>query len=242
MARRCPGGLTRRGLLWLLLAVTALSGCARARLQFLAAPAAPESAVTDAGISLALRLNSWAGFPGDLADYYTPLEVRISSQRTQDVEIRLRDFTLLDENRTQYPAIPPAEVAQSLFGLTPGPAWRPTRYTRSGAASLLAGSGPWWPGRFWSPLQSPPFWSPYGYPFPPYADPFAYRTSASRAAYDVLALALREGRLLPGAHLEGFLYFRVATRTAALLTLSWNPTRTDGAPLAAFSIPLRVVR
>ncbi len=242
MAGRSRGKPERAALSCLALAAALLSGCATPRLQFQATPEAPEVKLAEAGISLTIRLNSWAGSPGSLAAYYTPLEVQISSQREDDVEIRLRDFALVDEDRNQYPAIPAAEVAQSLFGLAPEPAGRPDRFTRSEARRLVAGAGPWWAGSAWSPRFPSPPWYPYESPLYPWDDPFAYPAYAARTAYDVVSLALREGRLLPGARLEGFLYFRLATRSASLLTLSWKPTRSDGTPLAAFVAPLRVAR
>jgi hypothetical protein len=58
----------------------------------------------------------------------------------------------------------------------------------------------------------------------------------------VLILGLREGRLLPSASIQGFLYLQYATARGNLLTVSWTPRFAGGAPLQTLSAQFRIVR
>ena len=100
-------------------------------------------------------------------------------------------------------------------------------------------AGPWYPvlaailGPVLRSLRigwySDPYYSyPYGWP----------RLSAQ----NVLTLGLREGRLLPGASIQGFLYLQHATARGNLLTVSWTPRLAGGTPLATLSAQFRIVR
>jgi hypothetical protein len=58
----------------------------------------------------------------------------------------------------------------------------------------------------------------------------------------VLRLGLREGRLLAGASVEGFVFLQHATAQGAFLTVSWTPRLAAGTPLATLSAKFRIVR
>ena len=58
----------------------------------------------------------------------------------------------------------------------------------------------------------------------------------------MLTLALREGRLLAGASVEGFLFLQHATGRGAFLTVSWTPRPANGGPFTALSARFRIVR
>ncbi|MGC4123003.1 MAG: hypothetical protein QM765_52220 [Myxococcales bacterium] len=71
--------------------------------------------------------------------------------------------------------------------------------------------------------------TPFGYqaPFSPFG-----RTGISRDAGDIVTPALREGRLLPNTHAEGFVYFRANHGARRLeLRLSARNERQDGKSL-----------
>jgi hypothetical protein len=191
--------------------------------------------MTDAGVHFTVFPNTWSAYPLDLWRYYTPVEVKIENTRNEEVPIRYEDFVALDDGQQQYRAVQPAEVARAVFGLSnlSPPLSRPR-------PDLLA--GPWYPyGRgYWGgPFYRPygPWWyyDPYYYPYYPYAWP-------GSGARDVLALGLREGRLLPGANVQGFLFFQQATARGTALTLTWTPRSDTGPPLASFSAPFGIVR
>jgi hypothetical protein len=100
-------------------------------------------------------------------------------------------------------------------------------------------AGPWYPywPRFWSP-----YYGPYGsgwYSDPYYSYPYRW---PQLSAQNVLILGLREGRLLPGASIQGFLYLQHATARGNLLTVSWTPRFAGGAPLQTLSAQFRIVR
>ncbi|MEK6718829.1 MAG: hypothetical protein AABZ16_15200 [candidate division NC10 bacterium] len=219
-----------------------LAGCAAPRLEVTAAPSQPSVTLTDAGIHLTILPNTWRGYPSDLGRSYTPVEVRIENDRTDEIQVRYGDFLAVDEARNQYRAVPPAEVARALYGgrrRSGDTGWALLRRPPA-ATPLLAFHDPWWPYPYWSYRSWPPFFSPY-YPYP-FPDPdYPYRRPRA-PAYDILTLGLREGRVLPGARVEGFLYLQQATQKGTFLTLSWTPVSPSGKPLATLSSQFRIVR
>ncbi len=79
--------------------------------------------------------------------------------------------------------------------------------------------------------------TPYG--SGPAVSPFG-TMSISRNAVDIVIPALREGRLLPNTHAEGFVYFRADASARRLeLRLSARNERTGGQPLE-ISVPFTV--
>jgi len=219
-------------ILWGAALMAILTACAGPRLEVAAAPSQPSVTLADAGIRLVILPNTWKGHPSDLGQYYTPVEVRIENDRSDEIQVRYGDFLAVDEAQNQYRAVAPAEVARALFGGR-RPARPPVRTVH----------GPWWPSPFWPyrpwspwyPYYSPYYPSPYYDPYYPYARPRA-------TGYDILTLGLREGRILPGARVQGFLYLQQATQKGTLLTLSWTPVTADGKPLATLSTEFRIVR
>ena len=230
-----------RATLAVLLAILALTGCAGPRLEVAAAPSQASVTLTDAEIQLTLRPNTWNGYPSDLARHYTPVQVQIENNRTDEVRLRYSDFLAVDDARNQYQAVPPAEVARALFGA----GWRYRGLLADSGRQLpphpllFAESGSWWPYGYW-PYRP---WYPYHDPFLP--DPF-YSDSPSwwyrRTGYDILTQGLRDGRVLPGARVQGFLYLQLATQEGSLLTLTWTPVSADGKPLTTLSTQFRIVR
>jgi hypothetical protein len=223
-----------------LLGLIALTACAGPRLEVATAPSQPSVTLSDASIHMTLLPNTWSGYPSDLNRSYTPVEIKIQNDRTEEILLRYADFLAIDEASNQYQAVPPGEVAQALFGsrLPRGdPGWG---YAGRGPARgwLLAWHGPWWPGPW--PYG---FWYPYSSHYDP--DPFFYEYPyrwPRALAYDILTLGVREGRILPGARVEGCRFLQQATQKGNLLTLSWTPASADGKPLATLSSQFRIVR
>jgi hypothetical protein len=209
-----------------------LAGCAAPRLEFLGAPSQPVLTLAEAGLQLTVVPNSWTGFPTDLPRYYTPLQLGIQNDRSEEIHVRYGDFVAVDESQNQYRAVEPGEVVRALIGVGAQPRG-PT-----GAPPLLAYHGPWWPYSPWPYRPWYPFGS-YAWPWPYYYD---YYPWPQGTGYDVLARALREGRILPGARVEGFLYLQLATQQASTLTVSWTPTDAAGQPLATLRSQFRVLR
>jgi hypothetical protein len=101
-------------------------------------------------------------------------------------------------------------------------------------------AGPWYPywPRYWGPYYGPygsgwysdPYYSYYPYGWP------------QLTTQNLLILAMREGRLLPGASIQGFLYFQQATARGTLLTVSWTPRLAGGTVLETLAAQFRIVR
>lgn len=220
----------RRAAAVILAGASLLCGCATApRLEPLTATSEPGVTLTEGGVRLTVLPNTWSAYPADLWRWFTPVHVRIENQRSDELQIRYEDFVALDEGNRQYRPVPPGEVARAMsVGLdprTPG---------RQVAPVLLA--GPWYRP------YGPGYWGPYYRPWW-FADPYYYPYAWPRPfAQDVLTLGLREGRLLAGASVEGFLFFQHATAQGNALTLSWSPHLAGGASLATLSARFRIVR
>jgi len=198
-----------------------LLACAGPRLQTLAGPTQPEITLAQDGVQLTLRPGDWSAIPNEISDYATPVRVRIENTRADEVSVRWEDFALLDEARTQYRALPPAEVAQIIW-------------SRWAAAPVVV---PTWPAYSWGrQYWGAPSWGPY------WPEDFGAYRYASWAAQDVLMQGLREGRILPAASIEGYLYFQRATAKGSLLTFTWTPRLAAGAPLSTLATELRIVR
>jgi hypothetical protein len=57
-----------------------------------------------------------------------------------------------------------------------------------------------------------------------------------------LTLGLREGPLLPGASVQGFIFFQQATARGNILSVSWTPRLSNGALLPPLSSQFRIIR
>ncbi|MCI0370801.1 MAG: hypothetical protein L0214_05355 [candidate division NC10 bacterium] len=201
-----------------------LAACATPRLVPLA-PAGDDpqegAAVRAAGLALRALPADWPGYPGDLARSVTPLLLALANEGGTPVIVRFEDFLLLDSGNREYRALSPLEVVTVLYGSSPSrsdilPAFHLRRH----------------PFFFHGFLSDPFFYYPY---YPSYAP----APNAWPPGRDILRLALREGRVLPGHRVGGFLFFQHATAGAGPFTLSWVPRNPEtGQALATLSLPL----
>jgi hypothetical protein len=192
----------------------------------------PGVTLAEGGVRLTLLPNTWSAYPSDLSQYYTPLEVQIDNLLAEEVQVRYEDFLALDDANRQYRAVPPGEVARAMSG-----SLRPSGPALAGSGPMLV-AGPWYP-------YGPRPWGPYYGPYGPwwYSDPYSYPYGWARpSAQNILTLGLREGRLLPGAGIQGFLYLQRATIQASLLTVSWTPRLAGGTPLPTLKAQFHIVR
>lgn len=202
------------------------AACATPRLVPLAAAGeAPQEGVSvrAAGVALTALPADWPGYPGDLARSVTPLLLALANEGAALVLVRFEDFLLLDSGNREYRVLSPLEVVSILYGLAPSrfdilPAFHLHRHPF-----------------FFHGFLADPFLYP-DYPYWPYYGPSPYAWPPGR---DILRLALREGRVLPGHRVEGFLFFQHATTGAGPFTLSWIPRDPEtGRALATLSLPL----
>ncbi|HEU5394457.1 MAG TPA: hypothetical protein VFV36_06590, partial [Candidatus Methylomirabilis sp.] len=187
-----------------------------------AGEAPPEGAsVRAAGMVLRALPAAWPGSPADLARSVTPLLLALANEGAAPILVRFEDFLLLDGGSRQYRVLSPLEVVTILYGSPPA---------RAGILPAFH-------------LQRHPFLfhgffaDPFPYPYDPwYYGPVPYAWPPGR---DILRLALREGRVLAGHRVEGFLFFQHATAAAGPFTLSWTPREPEtGRALTTLSLPL----
>ncbi|HSB71626.1 MAG TPA: hypothetical protein VLT62_20045 [Candidatus Methylomirabilis sp.] len=232
-----------RGAMGAILGAGALASCAGPRLEAVASPTQSALSLNQGGIHLALSPNTWNGYPSDLSRHYTPVQVHLENDRSDEIQVRYADFLAVDDAGNQYRAVPPAEVVRALYGSRApdeNRAWAQARWARPGAGLYVFHGPRWWyPSWPYYPYGSP-FYSPF-YPHPFYDLDYPYGWPRA-TSYDLLTRGLREGRVLPGARVEGFLFLQQATRTGNLLTFSWTPVTADGKPLPAFTAQFRIVR
>lgn len=232
-----------RGAIGAILGAGALAACAGPRLEAVASPTHSSITLNQGGIHLTLSPDAWDGSPSDLSRHFTPVQVRLESDRSDEIQVRYADFLAVDEAGNLYRAVPPAEVARALYGgRAPDDdrARAQARWARPGAGLYAFHDPRWWyPSWPYYPYGSP-FYSPF-YPHPFYGPDYPYGWPRA-TAYDLLTRGLREGRVLPGARVEGFLFLQQATQKGNLLTFSWTPVTADGKPLPAFSAQFRIVR
>lgn len=208
------------------LLATSLAACSTPHLVPLApgGQAPPEGAVVRAaGLALTALPAAWAGIPGDLPRSVTPLPLIVANEGEAPTSVRFEDFLLLDGGNREYRALTPLEVVTSLYGSAePPPAVVPA-FHRSGQPFFFHG------------FFADPFFHPFA-PYYPYYAPAPYGWPPGR---DILRLALREGRVLPGHRVEGFLFFQHAAGGAGPFTLSWTPREpATGRLLATLSLLL----
>lgn len=218
--------LARPGFPLLALLAAGLAACAAPRLVPLApAGDVPQEgvAVRTAGLALTALPIPWPGSPGDLARSVTPILLHLANEGEAAVLVRFEDFLLLDSGSREYRALSPMEVVSILYGSTPSraeivPAFHLQRHPF-----------------FFHGFLSDPFFYPY-YTYYPYYAPAPYAWPPGR---DILRSALREGRVLPGHRVEGFLFLQHAAAGTGPFTLSWvaRDPETGGA-IATLSLPL----
>jgi hypothetical protein len=224
------GDRARRRAAVMLVGAILLGACAAGpRLESVTAPADPGVTLTDGKVRWTVLPNTWSAYPSDLVRYFTPVQVTIENARSDELQIRYEDFVALDDANQQYRAVPPGEVARAVSGaLSPaGPA---------GAPGPILLAGPWY-----SPYR-PRSWGSYYGPWW-YADPYYYPYAWPwRGAPEVLTLGLREGRLLAGASVQGFVFLQHATARGTLLTVFWTPRLAGGETLPTLAARFRIAR
>jgi hypothetical protein len=231
--RVVPRRARGRGI-WLLVALLLASCATGPHLRLAGEPGRRSVSTTQEGVQLTLVPDAWTGYPASLSQRYLPVQARIGNGRQDEILVRFDDFLATDQAGNQYRAVPPSEVAQALFGALPA---APVQSWALAEAPLYASAWPWGPYRgYWYP----PFYGP-GYPWmDPWWD-YPY-TRPRTTPYDILSFGLREGRVLPGASVEGFLYLQALRPDARLLTLLWTPILPAGQPVTTFRAEFQVVR
>ncbi|MGH7360927.1 MAG: hypothetical protein ACREJI_04870 [Candidatus Methylomirabilales bacterium] len=218
--------LSLSSLLLSALLAAGLTACATPRLVPLApAGDGPQegAAVRAAGVALRALPADWPGYPGDLARSVTPLLLALTNEGQAPVPVRFEDFLLLDSGNREYRVLSPLEVVTVLYG------------SALSLSDILPAVHLHRHPLIFHGFLSDPFLYPY-YPYYPHYAPAPYAWPPGR---DILRLALREGRVLPGHRVEGFLFFQHATAGTGPFTLFWVPRDPEtGQARATLSLPL----
>ena len=215
--------------LWILLAMLpVLGGCVHAASHF--RPALPDQAVagqpeagigTAAGVRLMATAGDWRGWPDDLEEHLTPVEVLVENRSGRSLRIRHDAFGLVDAHGFRHPALDPREVHRYLSP------YGPSTYVYFHYGFF--GAYPW-----------PGFYYPWAYPYYPYSwwGPWGVGVWAepSRGAY-----APRpgpEGALEDGGQVSILLFFPVPALELPSLELVANLIdQASGTLLATVRIP-----
>ena len=175
----------------------------------------PTSAsVEAAGVRLTVRAGDWEGWPGDLTERLTPVEVLVENRTGKELDLRPADFTLVVPAGVRYQPIGPREVRERL------------RPYRGWSGAYYVGAYGWypWPGYYrpW-PRYYPYVW--WGAPMPPpvVVDP---------------PMPTPRTSLLDGGQASVLLFYPVPADSLAAMTLEVKLVAVGGDKLGELRVPL----
>jgi len=181
-----------------------------------AVPGDPGAATAQAGgVKVTVHADAWRGYPGDIGEYLTPVEILIENDSAEELRVGPKRFALLGPNGFRYEPLPPGEVRRWL---------RPHRH----AAIYYEG---WfgyypWPGRPWG-------WRHYPY----------YYWWGPRAVVVVPAPAPEapppppRGTLGPGGKVGLLLFFPVPAHQLGSLTVEARLVSKGGKRIGEVQLP-----
>jgi hypothetical protein len=169
----------------LALAVLLLAGCA--------APASLPVTATAAGVEVTAITGAWSGWPRTLTTVVTPVRVRVVNRSEVPLRLSPTSFALALPDGRRLAAAPPADIRTTVAG--PPPTVRQDDGLTLGPMRDRSGSG-WALNDKMADQRVDPVQQPAAtWPLP---------------SADMLAQALPEGVLAPGATASGFVYFERA--------------------------------
>ena len=165
-----------------------------------------------AGVRLTVHAGDWEGWPSDLTDVLTPVEVFVENHAGQELDLHPGDFTLVVPTGARYRPIGPGEVRARL---------RPYRW----GGTYYVGAFGWypWPGYYrpW-PRYYPYVW--WGAPVPP-------------ASGDLPQPSPRTS-LLDGGQASLLLFYPVPASALSAVTLEVKLVTVGKAALGEVRVPL----
>jgi hypothetical protein len=181
-------------------------------------PALPEQSVPGhpgvatgeaAGARITARAGGWNGWPENLQDRLTPVQVTIENRSGRALRIRPEEFGLVAPNGFRYAAMSPAEVRHAVAELA---------HDYYGAA--------WSAGFYWGPAWT---WGWYGPPWPWYGPwfgidvyPYAYGPWPRYPPSSDLPQPGPQGTLHDGGQVTAQLFFPVPAQNLPQLELVAN--------------------
>lgn len=183
---------------------------------------------TVAGVALSAWPEQWRGDPSGLPEHATPLLVRIENEGTSEILIRFEHFELRDPAGSDFDAIPPFELDETVVE----PATITPRYPVNGfrVAPHLRGLYP----------RLSPFDRPFALNRAYWARHRTAWVEVDLPTADMVQMALPEGVLEPGGVITGFVYFERVTDDPARLSLGFRLLTPDDEVLGRVQIPFVV--
>jgi hypothetical protein len=185
------------------------------------APVIPAQAVRDdprsataeaAGVRMTVHVGDWSGWPEDLDDFATPVEVQIENGSGRELQLRHPLFALLVPSGFRYDALSPREVRRLLRGLAYG----------------YAGPGGWYYGA----------WGVYPWPGPLMPWPDAYPWFAwGPPPPPPTPAPLPNGRLAPGGRVSLLVFFPVPATRLERCAFEADLVASDGTRLGRIQVP-----
>ncbi len=157
-------------------------------------------------LRISVEAEAWRGRPRSLPDYVLPFFISLKNTGSAPLTILRTDFSLLDEANRQYFALAPAEVVTMLGGGASGVGVSPS----VGVSGSTAGSTSFGVGLGIS------------------------LGGRGRDTRDIVAQALPEGLIQPGAEIWGYLYFPHPGPEIKRLRLIASPRNLPGTPRMDF--------
>jgi hypothetical protein len=182
----------------------------------------PQSATTELmGVRLTVRPDDWRGWPDDLDQVLTPVEVLVENKSGKELDLRPSLFSLLGPDGRRWATLGPGEVRRSLRA-----------YRRWYGAYYPGWYGAYYPGWFGF-YPRPGFYRPWLEPYPyswwdawPAGPPAQPSPRPSTAA-----------SLLDGGHASVLLFFPVPAEELPSLTVEARLTAVGGEQLGEVRLP-----
>jgi len=187
-----------------------------------AGPASPPATATAAGVEVVAVTNAWRGWPGNLATVVTPVRVRVVNRGEVPLRLSPTSFALALPDGRRLAAAPPTDVRTTVAG--PPPPTRQDEGLSLGPGRDRSGAG-WALNERAEDQRLDVTQQPAGtWPLP---------------SADMLAQALPEGVLAPGATASGFVYFERAPAGVAPASLTARLLDArSGEPAVTVEVPL----
>ncbi|HET9553493.1 MAG TPA: hypothetical protein VFP50_11040 [Anaeromyxobacteraceae bacterium] len=180
-----------------------------------AAPGDPQSAAAElAGVRLTVRPDDWRGWPDDLDQYVTPVEVLVENKSGKELDLAPRLFSLIGPDGRRYATLGPGDVRRHLRAYR---RWY---------------GGPYYPGWF-GVYPWPGFYRPWLEPYPYYWwDPWPAGPPAQPVPRPSSATSL-----LDGGHASVLLFFAVPADELPSLTVEARLVAVGGEQLGEVRLP-----
>lgn len=186
----------------------------------------PRSATAEVGgVRLTVRADKWRGWPSDLDDYVTPIEVIIENGSGREISVRHTQFSLIVQGGFRYDALGANEVRRLIGSAYAGPGG----YWYYGAFGVYPWPGLYMPWPHYYPYVwwGDPWWGDpwFGAPPPPPPPPRA------------TAVPTPSGKLAAGGKVSILVFFPIQAPRVSSCTVEAQVVAADGATIGTVKLP-----